>query len=199
MIKTRVLHFIVLCAAAALSACAGTNFVRPDSKDLQVGKSTYAQVVAKMGAPRVTGEMLTNGEKVKTVTYVYATTGGEPSESGVIPARALAFYFYNDLVVGEEFLSSFKSDHSNFDDTKIAGIEKGKTTRLEVIQAFGKPSGTFVRPMVKEPFVDSVGYTYSTTSGGAFSGFKNFRKSLRVAFDADDKVVDVAYSTSGSK
>jgi hypothetical protein len=190
---------LFLSAALALAGCAGTNFVRPDAADLSVGHSTYAQVIAKMGEPRSTGEALVNGEKVKSATYVYASTGGEPLEAGVIPARALGYYFFQDQLVGQEFLSSFKSDNSNFDDTKVPGIEKGKTTRAEVIALLGKPTGTYIKPMVKETSGEAFGYTYSTTSGSVFSGFKVFKKALRITFDSADHVLDVDYAASGTK
>ena len=193
--KTAVLVLISL----ALVGCAGRDFVRPDAAELRVGQSLYPQVIAKMGEPRNTGEVLKNGEKIKTITYVYATTGGEPLEAGVIPARALAYYFYQDQLIGQEFLSSFKSDGSNFDDTKVSAIEKGKTTRSEVLQSLGKPTATFVKPMVKETSGEAIGYTYQTTRGGAFSGLKFFRKALRITFDSTDRVLDVDYSASGTK
>ena len=187
------------CTALALAGCAGRDFVRPDSGELKLGQSTYAQVLAKMGEPRSTGEVFKNGENVKTVTYVYASTGGEPLESGVIPARAMSFYFHRDQLVGQEFLSSFKSDNSNFDESRVPAIEKGKTTRAQVVQALGKPTATFLKPMVPETTGEAIGYTYQTTSGGAFTGFKFFRKLLRVTFDGADKVLDVEYSSSGSR
>ena len=183
----------------ALTGCAGRDFVRPDSADLKVGRGTYSQVVAKLGEPRSTGEILKNGETIKTITYAYANTGGEPLQQGVIPARAVAYYFQRDIVVGQEFMSSFKSDNSDFDDSKVSAIEKGKTTRSELFQLLGKPTASFTKPMVKETSGEAIGYTYQATSGGAFSGFKFFRKALRIAFDADDRVLDIDYSTSGTK
>lgn len=186
-------------AVITLTGCAGRDFVRPDSTELKVGQSTYTQVLVRMGEPRNSGEALKNGEKIKTVTYAYASTGGEPLESGVIPARAMAYFFHQDRLVGQEFLSSFKSDNTNFDDSKISEIVKGKTTRIEVIQIFGKPSSTFVKPMVKESFGEAIGYTYQATSRVPFSGIKSFRKTLRISFDSADLVLDVDYSTFGTK
>jgi len=152
-----------------------------------------------MGEPRKSGEVLKNDKNVKTATYVYASTGGEPLEEGVIPARALSYYFYNDILVGQEFLSSFKSDSSNFDESKISAISKEKTTRGEVIQLLGKPTATFVYPMIKQTSGDALGYTYNTTRGGAFSGFKFFTKSLRITFDDKDLVSEIDYASSGNK
>jgi outer membrane protein assembly factor BamE (lipoprotein component of BamABCDE complex) len=192
------LTIALVTTVTALTGCAGRDFVRADSADFKVGRSTYSQVVDKMGKPRSTGEALKNGETIKTITYAYASTGGEPLQPGVIPARAMAYYFHRDLLVGQEFVSSFKSDNSNFDETKVPGIEKGKTTRSEVVQVFGQPTAFFTMPMVKETSGEAIGYTYQSTSGNAFTGFKFFRKTLRIAFDPSDKVLDVDYSTSGS-
>ena len=109
------------------------------------------------------------------------------------------YYFHNDVVVGQEFLSSFKVDNSNFDETKISTITKGKTTRLEVVQFLGRPSASFIAPMVKETSGEAIGYGYQTTRGSAFSGFKFFNKTLRITFDDKDRVLDIEYASSGSK
>ncbi|MBT9523120.1 MAG: hypothetical protein IV101_19765 [Dechloromonas sp.] len=182
-----------------LAGCAGKDFVRPSSETFKLGQTSYTQVVQQMGEPRKIGDVLKNERNVKTATYVYAATGGEPLEEGVIPARALSYYFNNDLLVGQEFLSSFKSDNSNFDESKISAISKGKTTREEVIQLLGKPTATFVYPMIKQTSGEALGYTYNTTRGGAFSGFKFFTKALRIAFDEKGVVADIDYSSSGNK
>jgi outer membrane protein assembly factor BamE (lipoprotein component of BamABCDE complex) len=190
---------ITLAATLALAGCAGTNFVRPDAAELRVGQSSYAQVIARMGQPRSTGQVLKNGETLKTITYAYAATGGEPLEAGVIPARAMSFFFRADTLVGQEFVSSFKADNTNFDESKVSKIEKGKSTRADVLALMGKPSGTYAKPMVKEPAGEAIGYNYVATSGSAFTGLKSFRKSLHVSFDANDIVSDVEFSSSGNR
>lgn len=190
---------LLVSTLSLLAGCAGKDFIRPSSETLKLGQTTYSQVIKQMGEPRKTGDVLKNGKNVKTVTYVYATTGGEPLEEGVIPARALSYYFHNEILVGQEFLSSFKSDNSNFDDTKIPSITKGKTTRTEVIQLLGRPSATFIVPMVRETYGEAIGYTYQATRGGAFSGFKFYNKVLRITFDDKDNVLEIDYASSGNK
>jgi hypothetical protein len=189
---------IVLAAALLLGGCAGKNFIKPDAAEFKLGETTYSQVVNKMGEPRSKGEEVKNGESIKTVTYAYAASGVEPFQAGVIPARAMRYYFNRDVLVGKEFVSSFKSDHSNFDEKKVPAIEKGKTTRPEVIRMLGRPSSSFIKPMVKETSSEAIGYSYSAASGGAFTGLKVSRKAVRIAFDKDDKVLEVDYSSSGS-
>ncbi len=183
----------------ALSGCAGKNFVRPEQGAFKLGVTNYAAVTQQLGQPVREGSLVKNEKNIKSITYAYASTGGEPLEEGVIPARAMVYYFLNDTLIGQEFVSSFKSDNSNFDDTKIPMIVKGKTTRAEVIQILGRPSGTCIPPIVKATSGEALGYAYSTTRGGAFSGFKFFRKALLVSFDERDQVSDLEFSSSGNK
>ena len=190
---------LIAAMLSLLAGCAGKDFVRPSSDTFKLGQTTYLQVVQQMGEPRRTGEVLKNEKNVKAATYVYAATGGEPLEQDVIPARALSYYFYNDVLVGQEFLSSFKSDNSNFDDSKISSISKGKTTREEVVQLLGKPTATFIYPMIKETSGEAIGYAYNTTRGGVFSGFKFFAKALIISFDDKDIVLEIDYTSSGNK
>lgn len=63
----------------------------------------------------------------------------------------------------------------------------------------GPPSASLIPPMVKETSGEAIGYVYATTRGGAFSGFKIFRKVLKIAFDEGGRVSDIDYSSSGSK
>jgi hypothetical protein len=191
--------FLFISIAIVLAGCAGRDFVRPTQEAFKLGTTTYAQIVQQLGEPRRVGTLLKNDKSLKSITYAFAATGGEPLEAGVIPARAMGYYFLNDTLVGLEFVSSFKSDNSDFDETRIAAIAKGKTTRAEVIQLLGRPSGSYIPPMVKETSGEAVGYTYIATKGGAFSGFKFFRKSLLISFNESDQVSDVEFSSSGSK
>ena len=183
----------------ALMACAGRDFVRPGPEDFKLGQTTYAQLVQRLGEPRRASDILKNGKNVKAVTYAYASKGGEPLEADVIPARAMSYFFYNDVLVGQEFISSFKSDNSNFDEKQVESIKKGQTCRAEVIKLMGEPTATFIQPMVKETSGEAIGYTYQATRGGLFSGLKSSVKVLRISFDEKGVVSDVEYSSSAGK
>ena len=182
-----------------LFGCAGRDFVRPNQEAFKLGQTTYAQVLQQLGEPRREGTLLKNEQNIKSISYAYAATGGEPLEEGVIPARAMTYYFLSDKLVGQDFVSSFKADNSNFDDGKVSSIVKGKTKRTDVAQLLGRPSGSYIYPIVKATAGEAVGYTYGTTRGGAFSGFKIFTKSLLVSFNENDEVSDIEFSTSGNK
>ena len=183
----------------ALAGCAGKDFVRPSSETFQLGQTTYSQVVQQMGQPQRTGVVEKNGKEIQTIGFVYASVGGEPSEPGVTPARVQAYFFHENILVGQEFISSFKSDSSNFDDTKVSVIKKGKTTRSEVIQIFGHPTATYIEPVVKASYGEAIGYAYTTVRGGPFTGFKTFTKILRISFDENSVVSDFELMTSGTK
>lgn len=190
--------FASFAAAAVFAGCAGTDFKRPDTQSLVLGKSTSSDVVRVMGAPRQTGELLKNEQKIRTLTYVYAEATGAAAAPGVTPSRAMVFSTFNELLVGQEFASSFAQDSSNFDDGKISAIVKQKSTRADVVALLGRPSGEFVYPMVKGQGDTGIGYAYSQAKGSAFN-MKFYRKSLIVTFGPDGLVSDVAYSASGER
>lgn len=191
-----------LAAAAAvvtlLSGCAGTDFVRPDTAQLKLGVTTSADVVKQLGAPRNEGTVLKNNVSVKTSTYAYATTGGKPLNEGVTPARATAFYFADDKLVGHEFLSSFADDNSDFNDKKVPQIIKGKSTRADVTALLGKPGGAYIFPMIDAKTGDAAVYQFQEARGSVFD-MKFYRKVLIITFDTAGVVTDVALTTSGTQ
>lgn len=178
---------------ALLTGCAGTDFVRPYVDAFELGKTTPAQIVAQMGEPKKKGIVKKNGTLIESITYVYASIGGEAADEGVTPSRVQVFFFHKGILVGREFQSSFKSDSSNFDETKIALLEEGKTTRADVIRVFGEPTGAYIAPVVEEGMREAIGYAYQAISGGPFSGMKMFRKVLRISFDENNVIAKVEF------
>lgn len=187
-----------LVTAAALVGCAGTNFKRPDPGALEVGKSTAAQVAQVMGAPQQTGESLRNGEKLKMHRYAYAEGTGTGKYPGVVPARAMVFLTHNDLLVAEEFVSSFPNDATDFDDSKVSAIVKGKTSRNEVQALLGKPNGRGVYPFIKTRGESADIYSYSHAKGSVFN-MKFYAKTLIVSYDARGIVSEVEFTSNGEK
>ncbi len=152
-----------------------------------------------MGGPAPqSGELLRNGEKLKSARYAYAEGAGTGKYPGVVPARAMVFLTHNDLLVTEEFVSSFSNDATDFDESKVPSIVKGKTTRAEVITLLGTPNGSGVYPFIKNRNESALIYSYSHAKGSAFS-MKFFSKSLIVSFGAAGLVTDVEYVSNGEK
>lgn len=189
---------MLVSVATLLSACAGTDFVRPADGVLVVGKSTQADVTARMGSPYQTGDLIKNEKQLRVARYAYASTGGESAYPGVTPARAMAFTFYNDKLASQEFISSFKLDSTDFDGTKVSSIVKGKSTSADVIALFGKPTGEAVYPVIKGMDDSAYIYSYSHAKGSVFD-MKFYQKSLAVSFNAAGVVTDVEYFSSGDQ
>jgi hypothetical protein len=182
-----------------LSGCAGTNFVRPEQGALIVGKSTQADVTARLGSPMQTGELTKNDKQVKILKYAYAQgAGGDALYAGVVPARAMSFAFFNDTLVSDEFVSSFKADATDFDGNKVKQIVKGKTRRDEVIALLGKPSGEAIYPIIKSANDRALVYSYSHAKGSVFN-MKFHNKVLLVSVDRGGVVSDVEYTTAGDQ
>jgi outer membrane protein assembly factor BamE (lipoprotein component of BamABCDE complex) len=185
-------------AALALTGCAGSDFVRPAESDFVVGKSTLADVNTKMGNPLQTGQLTKNDKLMKVSKYAYAASGGESAHPGVTPARSLTFLFFEDNLVGKEFVSSFKQDSTDFDGQKVSSISKGKSTRQDVVALLGKPSGEAVYPVIKNVGDAAYVYSYVQAKGTVFN-MKFYNKSLLVSFSPSGLVTDVEYTTSGEQ
>jgi len=179
-----------------VTGCAGRDFAGKDITTFELGKTTYAQVVQEMGEPRSSSNTLKNGSEITTISYAFSTVGGAPLDQGVTPARGISFSFHNNMMVGKSFNSSFRVDNTDFDNSKVPSLVKGKTTREEVINIIGKPTAFAIPPMSKDAG-GQIGYSYAATSGGAFTGFQIFRKSLVVEFDDQGITSEVTYTTSG--
>jgi outer membrane protein assembly factor BamE (lipoprotein component of BamABCDE complex) len=184
---------------AILSGCAGTNFKRPDPGALELGRSTSAQIAQVMGGPAPqTGEVLRNEQKLKSARYAYAEGAGTGKYPGVVPARAMGFLTFNDVLVAQEFVSSFPNDATDFDESKVSSIVKGKTTKPEVVSLLGNPNGHGIYPFIKKQGETAYVYSYSHAKGNAFN-MKFYSKSLVVSFDATGVVSDVEYTSNGDK
>ncbi len=96
--------FLLLIVLAVSGCSAGKFFVRPNADTFKLGQTKYPQVILQMDEPQSTGEMIKNGETIKAIIYAYVGR----KAGGVFPGRALSFYFHNDTLVGQDFISNFK-------------------------------------------------------------------------------------------
>lgn len=191
---------LVALTALTLGACAaGQNFARPGPADLQLGKSTFVELTTRLGSqPQQQGTSQKNGEDVTSVSYAYAHGGQAPLVQSVTPSRGINLHFHKGILVGHEFLSSFAADPSDFDETKVSQIQKGKTTRAEVEAIMGKPTGEYIFPMIKDPTGSGLFYGYTHVKGSAFN-MKFHRKVLIVTLDKAGVVSDVDLNVVGER
>lgn len=185
-------------ALAMLSGCAGTNFTRPDPSAFTPGVTTQQDVLKAMGKPYRTGTATKNDRTYQTASYAYAHVGSKALYEGVTPARALGFYYLDGRLVGKEFSSSFRDDATEFDESKVAQIEKGRSTRDDVIRLFGPAGGEYIHPIVRNPNDRALVYLYSQTRGGPFN-LRFYQKLLVVSYNEAGIVTDSEYTAMGTK
>jgi hypothetical protein len=184
--------------AITLAGCAGRDFVRPAAGAFTLGTTTEQQIRAQFGAPYREGTFLKNGVTMTTLTYTYATTVGTPLVSGVIPARSLGFYFEKAVLVGHEFLSSHRADHTDYDESKVPDIKQGQSTRAAVIALMGSPGAAYLYPIAKAPGQEAIGYVYQQTAGNAYA-LRFYQKTLIISYDKAGVVTDVHFVSGGQK
>jgi hypothetical protein len=172
--------------------------VRPQPDALVLGKTTYQDVLHQFGDPYRKGSAVKEGLPVTSIVYTYASSTAGSGFGGVTPGRTIGCHFVNDVLVGYEFMSSYQEDRTDFDETKVTQIEKGRTTRSRVEELLGRPGGMYTYPLIKTKSEQALVYSYIQTKIAPFS-VKIYQKKLVVAFDGDGTVTDVEFSTSGEK
>ena len=193
--RFRGLGWVALGLAALTTGCAGTDFTRPAPETLVLGKTTYAEINARYGTPYRERSLLRNDQNVRQASYAYATAAGEPLVSGVTPARGMTFSFLDQVLVGHEFASSFRSDHTDFDATRVPQIKRGETTRAQVIALLGAPSGMWIYPMVRNREDQGLVWSYGQTRASGFS-IRGHQKLLVVTVSPAGVVTEVELTAS---
>lgn len=195
--KTLVLAALAVGLAVAGCASAGRNFVRPSEATLVLGRTSYSEVVERFGPGPKEGTIIKNGQTLRTITYAYAraSLAGGAHITGVTPARAIGFCFSGDVLVGYDFTSSFEEDHTDFDETKVAEIKEGKTTRKELEGLLGPPQGRQIHPLIDEKEDAGLVYVYRQWKQGVGA----YQKTLTVSVTPVGMVRKVTFSSGGSK
>ncbi len=179
--------------ASTLAACvAGTNFVKPSDDKVVLNKSTKEQVLSLMGDPIGKGEKIVNGETLELVSYGYANVTGEAVFEGVTPARSITFYFHNNVLVGKEFTSSFKSDSTYFEKGATKLIKKGMS-KADVIKKLGEAGGEFRYPMTSNKDSKALVYSFTQTKG-----FSSQVTIFTVELDESGKVAKSEFTQNGA-
>lgn len=181
----------VVMLAFLLSACAGTNFVRPPEDKLVLGTTTKSQIVAMLGEPFQKGQQSINGANLELYSYGYANVGAPPVFEGVTAARHLNFSFNNDVLVGKSFNSTFKNDTSYFPPDKAKAVKQGMT-RAEVINLVGQPTGEAIYPVVQNPKGKGLIYVYNQARGFTFG-----QRLLTVELDEKGIVERTSFTEAG--
>lgn len=200
---------VVMLMAAGLAACgAGRNFTMPADGALKLGITTPEEAVALLGQPlSKRSETVTSVEQnviptsifspvrqlgtYEVYNYIFIDTAGQQligNLSGRRPSRSLNLAFWNGRLVFYNSSSSFDADTTNFDDRRIAQIERGRSTGADVIALLGKPTGGAIFPQIATKEGRALAYDYVVDDLS-----KNQRqiKFLAVYLDGNDIVRDM--------
>lgn len=179
-----------------LSACSH-NYVRPAADALKLGKSTRDDVIKLVGEPTTRNDRLeANGEQIKSITYFHLE--GAKFWGMIIPQRTLVYSFLNDVMVGEEFNSSFDEEKTEFQSEKVSTLVKGKSTKADVIALLGKPSGEVIYPLVKDKNGRGLVYAYTVSRHAPFVA-PTTRYRAFITLDANNVVTSVSMIEDGEE
>ena len=169
----------------------GADFARPDPASFALGSTTEAEIRQRFGNPYGQTTSRVGDQVVTTLQYTYA----EP-RTGVIPARAMTYAFYEGRLVGFDYSSSFAADETNFDEKIANRLKRGETTRAEVLAIAGPPTGQFIYPTPQAPVPGRRAYVYGYLRGDrpAPTTIETASKVLTIVFDDHDVVVEFSLS-----
>lgn len=189
----------VAIAMAVLLLPACTHEVVRPAPELALGKSHYSDMVNLLGKPTFTNDDVTiNDEKIRTADY-YMYRFAKTSLDN-LPHRYLHLSFFNDVLVGKEYNSSYKEDSTRFDAQKAMTLVIGKSTRADVIAALGQAPGEIMYPLVKDKNGSGLVYWYTLYYGlcdyRLCAGTKMVPSRLVVFLDDKGIVTDLSYRGS---
>ncbi len=181
-----------------LTGCAGgRDFTRPDPGSLQLGKTTYEEVIQKYGDPLRPTTKIIDGETVNEISYSYAYA---VPYTTTVRSRSSSFSFWKGALIGYRYTSSFPEDNAKFDDGKVSAITRGVTKKQQVIDLLGVPAGYSQYPLIKEKNTLGLVYTaYETWRIPFTPTLRYITKTLIVTCGPDDIVISTELSSSESK
>jgi len=179
----------ILAAAVLAGACLlGADFSRPDPASFALGQTTEPEIRARFGKPAGEATARVGGKLVTTLRYAYAE-----ARSISVPVRTMAYAFHEGRLVGFDYMSSFAADQTAFDELAAKRITRGETTRAEVLDLVGQPSGQYIYPSVYAAAPGRRTDVYSHSRSEKLSSgvtLETITKVLTVTYDERDVVVE---------
>jgi outer membrane protein assembly factor BamE (lipoprotein component of BamABCDE complex) len=198
--------------ALSCSGCThttGRDFPRPEAAGLIPGKTVKNEVIAVYGIPDSQTSTFNSdfvapatqpksefdaaavGGAYSTIMYNYVQST-IPVAGGDVSIKRAIFGFRNDTLIAYNFTSNFPTESSDFDESKLSLIQKGKTTQAEIEAMLGRPTGEAVYPIVltegeKKAFYNHLAVNMATRKVEA--------KNLTVLFSPDGRVIDFRFNS----
>ena len=178
----------VLAVLLAGACLLGADFSRPDPASFTLGQTTEQEIRARFGKPSGQVNARVGDKLVTTLRYAYAE-----ARSVAVPVRIMAYAFHEGRLVGFDYMSSFAADQTVFDELAAKRIRRGTSTRAEVLDLLGKPSGQFIYPSSYAGLPGHHADVYSHSRSEKLSSgvtLETTTKVLTVVFDEHDVVAE---------
>jgi hypothetical protein len=120
----------------------GRSFDSKPLANVEIKKSTRADILKCFGKPEQVDEKQINNETYDVVLYMY-TKGNMPQPPLI---KALAFEFKTDTLTGFSFMSQFPEDKTEIDTMNFFKILPGQFNKASVKTILGQPHGQSVLP-----------------------------------------------------
>ncbi|MCF4164220.1 hypothetical protein L2U69_01000 [Zavarzinia compransoris] len=106
--------------------------------------------------------------------------------------KNVVFVLWNDRVVSYNFTSDMEGASTRFDASRIGQLQRGVTTKAQVIELLGTPAGETIYPLVRDKGNRQINYSYIGIGRSAFyTGTRDIELSfLEILLGPDDKVID---------
>jgi hypothetical protein len=202
---------------AGCTTTTGRQFDRPTVATLKIGETTRSQAIGLYGEPRsqssfslpITTSSPTAFDAaeetgiVSVAAYSYVISrapilGGNPDtvDPNVTPVRTMTLFYWNDRIAGFRSSSTFREDKTEFDESKISAIEKGKTTVSQLKTLLGEPAGQMAYPLVRNKGNEKLLYNYSSFRRDT-RVFQS--KGLEVLTNAQGVVLDYRFASNSEQ
>ncbi|WP_157953978.1 hypothetical protein [Microbulbifer sp. A4B17] len=181
-----------------LSGCTGIGTKPLGENELALGVDTEQTIKEKLGKPYEKGVFVKNDQQILTLAYAYPTTGKKPVNENISGARNQGFYFFNNKLVGQDFVSSLAEDSTDFDESKVPLISEGQTSIREAQDLLGKPSGEYQYPLISNKAEKAKVYMYSQTNKAIFQP-ASYQKILILSYNIDGIITKIDFAELGNK
>ncbi|WP_444896811.1 hypothetical protein [Microbulbifer sp. SSSA005] len=188
----------VIFSLFVLSGCTGIGTKPLGEKEVALGVDTEQSIKEKLGKPYEKGVFVKNNQQILTLAYAYPTTGKKAVSENISGTRNQGFYFYNDKLVGQDFVSSLAEDSTDFDESKVPLISEGQTSILEALDLLGKPSGEYQYPLISNKSEKAKVYMYSQTNKAIFQP-ASYQKVLILSYNTDGIITNVNFAELGNR
>ncbi len=191
--------FGAMVLAAVLVSCAtGRDFVRPEPGSLSLGETELSDIETQYGDPFTRSSKVYQETKITELLYAYGAGDQEPNAPDVVPSRLMTFYLKDEVLVGYYFSSSFKSDHTDFDEKRRNTLKHGLSCKI-VEDVFGSPNFEYMHPMTAKKGMMLIGYKYHQNYSTDPVQEDMYTKTLSVACDDSNNIFEVEYTETGQR